>query len=338
MTTLLHTSLAAIPLILGIALARRYLRKKMPPQVFVLLWTLVLCRLLIPVWVPVSGEGVKPFLNHVYGGLYNATRQTVGAVNQTVVFALWLIGAVAALAYMLVNHFKSSWKWREALPLENPAAEIWLAQHPCRRRVRVAQAERVGTPFCIGTFRPLIVLPAFMADAPDQEIAYVMAHERAHIRGFHAALKYALLAACSIHWFNPLVWLMAALFQRDMELAADEGVLRLLGRKEARNYARTLLEMEKRASCPAPGLSLAAADLQERLEMMIKAKPKSKGLTIMAFTIIVSGFLLLVGAPIEGGFQPDQHLYHNEDWDTYLTRISSVGYHLSEEKTLNNIF
>ena len=54
MATLLHTSLAAVPLIVCIALARTFLRKKVPPQVFVALWALTMCRLLIPVWVPID--------------------------------------------------------------------------------------------------------------------------------------------------------------------------------------------------------------------------------------------------------------------------------------------
>ncbi len=234
MTTLLHTSLAAIPLILCIVLARTYLREKIPPQVFVFLWVLALCRLLIPVWVPVTAEKTKPMLNYVYGGLYNATQQTVGAVSANGLFALWLVGAVGILLFQLTVHFQMYQKWRVALPLDNPAAENWLARHPCRRRVRVVKAHMEEAPFCVGTLRPLIVLPYSIEEKPDGIVAQVLAHERAHIRGFHPLLKYAVLLACSVHWFNPLVWVLAALFQRDMELAADDAALRVLGRKAMR--------------------------------------------------------------------------------------------------------
>lgn len=141
MATLLHTSFAAIPLILGIALARKYLREKMKPQIFELLWGLALCRLLIPLWIPLPSERVKPLLNHVYGGLHNSIKQMLEVVNEKGIFLLWLVGTIGVLILQLARHFQAYLNWREALPLDNPAAEIWLAQHPCRRRVRVVKAQ-----------------------------------------------------------------------------------------------------------------------------------------------------------------------------------------------------
>ena len=42
-----------------------------------------------------------------------------------------------------------------------------------------------------------------------------------------------------IHWFNPLVWVMYALSNRDIELACDEAVLRNGADRE--RYALALL-------------------------------------------------------------------------------------------------
>ena len=334
MTVLLHTSLAAIPLIAGIALARKYFWKKIPPQVFVLLWVLALCRLLIPLWVPVSGERAKPMLNYVYGGLYNATQRTVGAVGERLVFALWLVGAAVVLISQLAAHFRTYRQWREALPLDNPAAEIWLAQHPCRRRVRVVKAQMEEAPFCVGTFRPLIVLPLNIETESDATIAQVLAHEWAHIRGFHPLLKYILLAACSLHWFNPLVWLLAALFARDMELAADDGALRVLGRKEAKNYARMLLQMEEQSTVSGGVSALGAPSLQERLEIILfKNYSQKYAIAIIVGCVFLFGCIICVPNKAIVGKEEEGNKYrqsYGETINTYLERMNEQGYTFSE--------
>ena len=54
----------------------------------------------------------------------------------------------------------------------------------------------------------------------------ILAHERAHIRRGDPLWKAFSFLALSVHWFNPLVWLMFVLFGRDLEMACDEAVIR----------------------------------------------------------------------------------------------------------------
>ena len=49
-----------------------------------------------------------------------------------------------------------------------------------------------------------------------------------------------------IHWFNPLVWLMAAAIERDTELACDEASLTQLPQAEHAAYGRTILAAAQR--------------------------------------------------------------------------------------------
>ena len=47
-------------------------------------------------------------------------------------------------------------------------------------------------------------------------LAFVLTHEMAHIRRFDALSKLLLAAAACLHWFNPLVWVMLVLANRDL--------------------------------------------------------------------------------------------------------------------------
>ena len=79
-------------------------------------------------------------------------------------------------------------------------------------------------------------------------LAFVLTHEMAHIRRFDALSKLLLAAAACLHWFNPLVWVMLVLANRDLELSCDAAVVRLYGAEARAPYARTLLELEARRS------------------------------------------------------------------------------------------
>ena len=53
--------------------------------------------------------------------------------------------------------------------------------------------------------------------------------------------KSLLAAGLCLHWFNPLVWVMYALANRDIELACDEDALRRLSPQDYSGYGQTIL-------------------------------------------------------------------------------------------------
>ena len=55
-----------------------------------------------------------------------------------------------------------------------------------------------------------------------------------------------------VHWFNPLVWVMYILANRDIELSCDEAVVRLFGENAKTDYAQALISMEETRSGLTP--------------------------------------------------------------------------------------
>jgi len=73
--------------------------------------------------------------------------------------------------------------------------------------------------------------------------------------------------------WNPLVWLMVWLANRDMELACDEAVLRALGPDCRKAYALTLLDMAQRNPKSAPLCSgFAKSGTEERIRAILSFK------------------------------------------------------------------
>ena len=99
-------------------------------------------------------------------------------------------------------------------------------------RDNIWQSEKVTSPFVFGLLRPRIYLPFVMGD---EAIAYVVAHEQAHISRCDYWIKPIGFLLLTVYWFNPLIWLAYSLLSRDIELACDEYVIKRmdLGREES---------------------------------------------------------------------------------------------------------
>lgn len=107
-------------------------------------------------------------------------------------------------------------------------------------REEIYLADHITTPFVLGVLRPRVYLPS---ETPEGERAFIIAHERHHIRRHDPLWKLLGYAALCLHWFNPLVWLAFALAGKDMEMSCDEAVIRLLGEDVRAEYSQALLRL-----------------------------------------------------------------------------------------------
>ena len=105
-------------------------------------------------------------------------------------------------------------------------------------------AGRISSPLTFGVLRPVILVPKKTDWTDETALRYVLEHEFVHIQRFDVLSKLRLIAAGCVHWFNPLVWVMYVLANRDLELSCDETVLRRFGGDIRAAYARVLIRME----------------------------------------------------------------------------------------------
>ena len=96
----------------------------------------------------------------------------------------------------------------------------------------------------VGLLHPKLLLPE--GDMGDNDIRYSLLHELTHFKRRDIWLKTLVLWVNALHWFNPLMWYMTRLVERDMELACDEAALKTLPREEHSAYGRTLLDAVER--------------------------------------------------------------------------------------------
>ena len=203
-------------------------------------------------------------------------------------------GSVAALLLILLIalYARGLRRFRASAPCEDGFASQWLARHPLRRPLRLRLCAAIDAPLTYGLLRPVILLPAGFDLSDREALDCVLRHELAHVRRFDTLFKAALAVTACLHWFNPLVWVMLALANRDLELACDEQALRAAARERRRAYARALLRLEEMRARPLPlGSAFGKSGVEERIAAIVKRRPVSRA--ALALTLLLAALTLV---------------------------------------------
>ena len=140
-----------------------------------------------------------------------------------------------------------------------------------------------------GVIHPVILLPKTTVWNNEETLHYVLAHELVHIKRFDIITKVVLAAALCIHWFNPLVWVMYVLANRDIELSCDETVIRQFGENTRAAYAKVLISMEETRSGFIPLCNNFSRNaIEERITAIMKTR-KTTVVSLVLAAVIVAG-------------------------------------------------
>ena len=212
----------------------------------------------------------------------------------SILSVIWLAGLLLCFGFFAVSYIKCYREFRFSLPVENDILEAWKEKHPLKRSLSIRQTETIAAPLSYGVIRPVILMPKNTEWKNIYQLRYVLEHEYVHIRRLDMLTKLIMIAAVCIHWFNPLVWVMYILFNRDLELSCDETVVRRFGMDIKSVYATALISMEEKKSGLTPLCnSFSKNAIEERIRAIMKIKKTSK------FAVIISAVLVIC---VTGGF------------------------------------
>lgn len=303
--SLLQMSVSGAVMILAVTVIRALTIHHLPKQMFPVLWGVVLARLLLPFSLP-SVLSIYSLLEKAAPLLFPAKdtapaflpgapvgQVTARSASENTALPLhqviWACGVLICGLVFAVAYIRCCREFRASLPVQDGFAVEWLQAHPLARGLSIRQSDRFSAPLTYGIRHPVILLPKAVSRENTHTLQYVLAHEYVHIRRFDSVTKLFLIAAVCIHWFNPLVWAMYILANRDMELSCDEMVVRLFGEQEKAAYARALIRMEETRSGLTP---LCSSFSKNATEERITAIMKMKKATIVS---VVAACLLVLG-------------------------------------------
>ena len=206
---------------------------------------------------------------------------------------IWAMGTVVCASAFAITYLRCRREFQTSLPVHNEEADAWLAEHrpQLRRPLTLRQSDRIATPLTYGVCKPVILVPKTCDWQAREQMRFVLAHEFVHVRRWDAATKLVFVACICVHWFNPLVWVLYVLANRDLELSCDERVVRSFGTASRATYARTLIAMEETKVGLAPlysGFSKTATE--ERIVAIMHIKKAS-------LVALAASASLVVGIP-----------------------------------------
>ena len=305
----LQMSFSGAVFITAVVIIRGAAIHKLPKKTFLVLWELVMFRLLIPFSIP-SVFSVYTLATHSISsttwpetgrdysipnmqGLFVATQGAERppadvSPSVSVWFMVWCAGILLTGLFFVISYLRCLTEFRTALPVRSHYVEKWLGERPLKRRISVRQSDRISAPLTYGIFRPVILLPKKMDWKKEKQLQYVLSHEYVHICRYDTVTKLVAALALCIHWFNPFVWVMYLLFNRDIELACDESVIRQLGEKSKSAYSLMLIDMEASKSGLLPFCnSFSKNAIEERITAVMKTKKNSLFAICIAAVLIV---------------------------------------------------
>lgn len=219
----------------------------------------------------------------------------------------WAFGMSVLAVFFLISYTGCCRKFRRSFPVKNEFMEKWLASHMLLRPIAIRTSEAADTPLTYGILHPVILMPEETDWKDEGELYQVLEHEFVHIKRMDSLAKLIMTAAVCVHWFNPAVWRMYLLYNRDLELSCDEAVLRKIGKERRGDYARTLIRMEERRAVPAPLFSAfgrnASNQMEERITSIMKTR-KHSVITMVLTAFLVGAALLVFATSARAGTVP----------------------------------
>ena len=320
----LTVSLAAlVPLIL-----RRLMKKRYPARMVCVVWAILALRLLIPVQLtlPQAPVQVMPRTSYVVqsdqtafrqAGLpvaQNPTRWVTGTQAETlsaadtgmvktvditdILLALWLAGVISCVLWQGIGYYRLICSLKgKSQPVERADLHTIL-QEQCAdlaidREIPLRVSAAADCPMLAGFIHPTLYLPDERISRTDA--VFIFRHELTHYKHGDLWLKLLLLAARCLHWFNPLVHLIARFAQEDIEVACDDAVVRGHDGAYRRAYGETILRSAIAQSQKRKALVSCFGDdkktLMRRFEGLFDKSVKKRGVALVVMIALLVGSL-----------------------------------------------
>ena len=320
----LTVSLAAlVPLIL-----RRLMKKRYPARMVCVVWAILALRLLIPVQLtlPQAPVQVMPRTNYVVQSNQTAFRQaglpvaqnparwvtgtqaqtlsaadtgTVKTVDITdILLTLWLAGVIACVLWQGIGYYRLIRSLKGKSRSVERADLHTILQEQCAdlvidREIPLRVSSAADCPMLAGFIHPTLYLPDERISRTDA--AFIFRHELTHYKHGDLWLKLLLLAARCLHWFNPLVHLIARFAQEDIEAACDDAVVRGHDGAYRRAYGETILRSAIAQAQKRKALVSCFGDdkktLMRRFEGLFDKSVKKHGVALVVMIALLVGSL-----------------------------------------------
>lgn len=331
---ILQVSMTTAVVLLPVLLLCAVLRRRYPARVLCVLWVIFAVRLLIPVQntfpdAPVqvtprttlvevrtaappednqkqseapaepAGQRGQPVARRwIPAGAVAATEREKTIAFDAIFAAVWMAGAVVSFMGTAVSY------WRFIRRIRHTAHEVrepeWIRQYEIecgrlglRRHIPLCQTSEADGPMLVGLFHPMLLLPE--AGISRTEIPFILRHELTHAKHRDVLCKMVFCLARCVHWFNPVVYLLARQGAQDLEIACDQAVVRGLDADARRRYGQCILNDVARrlkdGTMLTTRLTGGGKAMKTRLQALYSQDQKRRGISALLVVVFALTFV-----------------------------------------------
>lgn len=333
---LIQVSLTTSVVLLPILLLCAVLRRRYPARVVCALWVIFAVRLLVPVQnsFPDAPVRVTPRTTLVEvrtTQVSESVPETSGTEDETVITEpqpvierhwvpagtivtaeaqksiafdeilaiVWAVGAAAFFAGSMLSYRRFVRRVRRTARDVRDPELLRIYESECerlglRQRIPLRQTPEADGSMLVGLVYPVLLLPKGgipLADAP-----LILRHELTHAKHKDVLCKTAFLLARCVHWFNPVVHLLAWQGAQDLEIACDQSVVHGLDTYVKRQYGQCILNDVARrmygGTMLTTRLTGGGKAMKIRLQALVSPNKKRRGVALIltaAFAITLVG-------------------------------------------------
>ncbi len=318
--------------ILVMLLIRIVSKQILPKRYIVILWDFVLLSFLIPFFVP-----IRSFSDTNLSSL----STTITTVNHSIseimmrylppLKTIWFMGTALILLHFTVTYLKSVHKFKRAKIITEPFIMNWLSLHKTKRKIEIRESTEIDSPLTFGFLHPVILLPNSCTKGNQNHLSLILQHEYLHVRHFDAIRKLVILVVVSLHWFNPIVWIMCIMYNKDIEFACDESVIKTKGVDYKTEYSLVLIDSVKRIhNHDILNSYLCKSYMEERISLIMQQKKRTFCYKLLSLAILAS-LLVIMFTTHKINAMPFENEYI--DLDSFSTANQTTPEDIKTEKS-----
>lgn len=206
------------------------------------------------------------------------------------------------------------------------------------KRIRIYLCGKIDSPFAIGVFRPVIVLPNLKRS--ELELSLIIEHEVTHIKQCDNLVKVLALAVLALN-YNPLAYYILQQWNEVAELSCDARVKTGKSKEEIRLYGMLIIGIAEsqpdNEKLPVMGLNSQGKILKERIQEMKKETTRESrlkklvGAGVMGVVLVSSSLSVLA-------YSPKEVVHENEVYDNiYFSDDDALRVEADSEALLDEI-
>lgn len=245
------------------------------------------------------------------------------------ILLIWFVGAIVFSSWHFYCYHRFIHQFRKGNIYAAPNATSLLlsckAKLGIKSKVKLLENRKIVSPMLVGLFQPTILLPK--SNIQESDLRLIFTHELIHLRRRDLWVKAFVLLAGTLHWFNPLAYVLRMHIFTWSELSCDEVLASSMSHNERKLYGEVILKtLDKHfgiESAFSSSFSESKKQIQRRLMRILNIKKIKKHTSILAIAVI-----LLIGgiATVFSAYAVD--MYNPEDI-TYSYADDKNGYEKS---------